>query len=154
MTGAYGYNSTIAHNDTFAIQKRTDWINCNSDTNSGLEKYCCEKAHAVGVAAVKLGATIIADLAIKYLQDSLEDPRIHESPTSICHYYDTATMCVSWAEYDESYARYATITKMASKIANCVVNGYSFEAKVKLHNGDIIYVCFSDRSSGCTDTGF
>ncbi|KAK9244351.1 hypothetical protein V1506DRAFT_522845 [Lipomyces tetrasporus] len=71
-----------------------DWINCNSDVDSGLEKYCCEKAHAVGAAAAKLGLSIIANLAVQYLQDSLEDPRIHESPTSICHYYDLATMFV------------------------------------------------------------
>lgn len=78
--------------------------------------------------------------------------RDNQKPRSICHTLDRQNVCISWANYIGSTLRNGESGDIGNFAAKCAAAGMSSEFKATTSDGGIIFICVSNRASGCDNT--
>ena len=141
------YNAFI--NET-SLSERS-WYDC-SYPGGGIRLACCGAAHGIGNFVSAVGSGSASGYIVALLKEIDYGSRLDKKPRSACITRDSSNLCVSWATYATSKMTSAEETETSTFSKACELKGYSSEFKAVLTNGDLLYVCVSDRAKGCSDS--
>ncbi|KAJ5452844.1 hypothetical protein N7445_001027 [Penicillium cf. griseofulvum] len=143
LTGNY-YNVFV--NET-SLSERS-WYDCNYP-GGGIRLACCGTAHGIGNFVSSVGSGTASGYIIALLKEINDGRRLDQKPRSVCITRDSSNLCVSWATYATSKMTSAEETEISRFSKECGLKGYGAEFKTALTNGNILYVCVSNRAKGC-----
>ncbi|CAG8021100.1 unnamed protein product [Penicillium salamii] len=126
-----------------------NWYDCNYP-GGGIRLACCGTAHGIGNFVSAVGSSSAAGYIVALLKEINTSKRLDKKPRSACITRDGDNLCVSWATYATSTMTSAEQTEISTFSRECGLKGYSSEFKAVLTNGDLLYVCVSNRAKGCS----
>ncbi|KAJ5921376.1 hypothetical protein N7466_009702 [Penicillium verhagenii] len=126
-----------------------NWYDCNYP-GGGIRLMCCGAAHGIGGFVSAVTSSSAAGYIVALLKEVDTSKRLDQKPRSACITRDGDNLCVSWATYATSTMTSAEETTISVFARECGVKGYSSEFKAVLANGDLLYVCVSNRAKGCS----
>jgi len=126
---------------------RRDWKDCQK--LSTLQWAACNTAHGFAGGFKTLSASTLGAYINDEINSAFTGGRDNQNPRSICHVYDNQNLCVSWANYDTHTLKNGESGDIGGFAAKCVKQGWSSEFKATDSNNGVIYICVSDRASGC-----
>ncbi|QIW99380.1 hypothetical protein AMS68_004898 [Peltaster fructicola] len=132
-------------NDT-ELDKRS-WYNCEHLTN--LQTLGCNTAHGIGSFVSATGASAAGSYIAVLLGEAFNGIRDNKKPRSVCISRDGANLCVSWATYDTASLKSGEPSDIANFAVSCGKSGGSSEFKTVMSDGGILFICVSNRATGC-----
>lgn len=125
---------------------------------SPLQRTCCNGAHGLKRLVTDVGTTSLGTFVTLKIDEAFSGGRGGESPRSICTVYNTESgenrLCCSWSNYYMKNLPNGASGDVGNFAAHCAEKGGSAQYKDKDGDGGTVYVCISDRATGCTDAGW
>jgi hypothetical protein len=145
------YQNIRAANVTLNLNKRS-WYNCESYPEPSLQRVCCNSAHGLGRGAVSIGQAALGNFIASEISEATSGGRDNQSPRSVCHTIDGDNVCTTWANYNSNNLPSGASADMGDYSAKCAKEGGSSEFKATDSSGGVIFVCVSNRATGCSSS--
>ena len=134
--------------DESSVAKR-GWFECESPSNSFIQQFGCNTAHNLGYFIGYVGPAPTLDFIKGLLTEAFQNGRGKDTPRSVCLTRDGKNLCVSWASYDDADLQPGENLDIATRAVGCAGMSGSSEFESQTTDGKIVYICVSNRATGC-----
>ncbi|GAC96553.1 sequence orphan [Pseudozyma hubeiensis SY62] len=130
-----------------SILATRDWKDC--ERLSTAQWAACNTAHGISGAVQSIGTATLGAFINDEVNNAFTDGRDNWKLRSICHVYDGDNICLSWANYDTNTLKNGESGDIGGFAAARIKKGWSSELKATDCNNGVIYICVSNRATGC-----
>lgn len=147
---SYYINAGVVQDQEVKMVKmvKRSWVDCQG--LGPVQRACCSTAHAIGSSALQIGQAALGSFIQSEVSNAFNGSRDYQNPRSICHTVDGANVCTSWATYSTSTLPNGASGDIGNFAAQCTEYGYSAEFKATLNDGGVMFICVSNRGTGCS----
>lgn len=141
-----------AYNGTDAVLAKRDWYNCRFPRQNYVQKFGCNTAHGIGGFVSATGSAAAGGYISGLLKEAFNGKRDHQKPRSVCLARDGKNLCVSWATYDTDKATSGEESDIVRYSIECANSKGSAEFKTQTSDGGTLFICVSNRATGCGES--
>ena len=105
--------------------------------------------HGLGGFVAANSAQTTNDSIVQLLNESFAYGRGYHDPRNTCLTQNNQNICVSWASYEGGTISGDEQVDVANFAVGCAQGGGSSEFKATMSDGGTLYVCVSNRATGC-----